>query len=570
MRYFKPAVDPETHERYLLVSKRGAAIKSDPILNKGTCFTREERKSLGLSALLPPGVSTPALQKARAYENYCRAGDDVHRYADLSSLQDRNETLFYGLLLDHIEEMMPIVYTPTVGKACERYSHIYRKPRGIYITMRHLGRVEEILRSAPVEDCQVMVVTDNEAILGLGDLGVGGMGIPIGKLTLYTAAAGIHPATCLPVDIDVGTNNPALLEDPFYLGLRHPRVRGEDYFALIDEFIEAARRVFPGALIQWEDFSNENAYQVLERYRDKVPSFDDDIQGTGAVVVAGVVAALRQADRSFDCERAVIYGAGAAGGGTATALRNAMMDDGLTEEDARSRIVALDSRGLILGDRRGLVGHKVDLAADPAMVGSWTGGRGGTFGLLDVVRNFAPTILIGMAGQPGAFTGEMVETMHANCARPVIFPLSNPTSKTEATPAQLIEWTNGAAIVATGSPFVPVQHGGRTYEIGQANNVLIFPGAGLGAIAARATTIPERAFLAAAKALANAAGVSTEVGSSLFPPLSKLRGLSRAVAGGVAKTLVEDGAAPEATDDELERRIDQLMWDPVYLPYRPA
>jgi malate dehydrogenase (oxaloacetate-decarboxylating) len=570
MKDFERRVDPKTGEQYLLVAKSGIALKNHPILNKGTAFPRDEREEFGLSALFPEAVSSHALQKARAYENYCRAGDEVQRYIHLTALQDRNETLFYSLLLDHIEEMMPIVYTPTVGQACERYSHLYRRGRGLYITPRHRGRIAQLMRTAPVQDCQVMVVTDNEAILGLGDLGVGGMGIPIGKLTLYTAGAGIHPATCLPVDIDVGTNNPALLEDPFYLGLRQPRVRGDEYFELLDEFVDAVREAFPGALVQWEDFSNENAFAVLERYRDKVPSFDDDIQGTGAVVVAGIVAALKQAGRTFADERAVFFGAGAAGGGTAMALRTAMMDDGLSEKEARARILALDSRGLILSDRRGLRGQKIDLATDPSRVEGWEGGHRGAFGLLDVVRNFKPTILIGMAGQPGSFGRELIEEMHRHCARPIVFPLSNPTSKAEATPAQLIEWTRGEAIVATGSPFAPVQYEGRQYEIGQANNVLIFPGAGLGAIAARAHTIPETSFLAASKALGHAGAVSTEKGTSLFPPLTRLRQMSRAVAKGVAKSLVETGAAPEATDDELEKRIDELTWEPVYLPYRSA
>jgi malic enzyme len=556
-------------ERHLRVSSRGEALKEDPVLNKGTCFTREEREQFGLLGLLPPGVSTREEQAARAYGNFREAGDDVHRYLFLASLQDRNETLFYQLLLDHLEEMAPIVYTPTVGLVCEQFSHIYRRPRGVYISSEDRGRVAELLANAPQKDCRVIVATDNEAILGLGDLGVGGMAISIGKLALYTAGAGIHPSLCLPLDIDVGTDNEALLGDPLYLGVRQKRLRGEDYFSLLDEIVEALGRVFPKALIQWEDFANRNAFEILSRYRRKALSFDDDIQGTGAVVVSGIKAGLMQVGRSIENERVVFYGAGASGAGCAMAVRRAMRDAGVPEEKLGAHVVALDSRGLIQSDRPGLTSEKREIAADPALVSGWTRGPGGRIGLADVVRELRPTVLVGASGQPGAFDRAIVQSMLQTCPRPIILPLSNPTSRAEATPRDLIEWTNGAAVVGTGSPFPPVEHAGVTFEIGQGNNALIFPGVGLGAISVEAQWLPDEAFLAASRALLACTAPTGRPGSPIYPPLRRLREVSFAVAVEVARTLVEMGAAPRPREP-IEARVRSLMWDPVYLPYRPA
>jgi malic enzyme len=515
-------------------------------------------------------VSTPAEQEARVYDGYLHAGDDVQRYLFLTALQDRNETLFYRLLLSHIEEMVPVVYTPTVGRACELYSHIYRRPRGIYLSPRDRGRIAEILRRAPVDDCRIIVVTDNEAILGLGDLGVGGMGIPIGKLALYTAAAGIHPASCLPIDVDVGTDNLHLRHDPLYLGVRQPRLRGEPYFALIDELVEAVKAVFPRALVQWEDFANDNAFHILERHRDRILSFDDDIQGTGAVVVAGLHAALHQAGRELADERVVFYGVGAAGGGCARAVRQALRDAGVAESELSRRVLCVDSHGLIVAGREGLFGHKQELAAEPAMVADWPIEKRDRIGLLDVVRSFRPNALVGLSGQPGAFDEAVVRAMHAECARPVVMPLSNPTAKAEATPADVLRWTQGAALVATGSPFPPVEYGGQTHVIGQANNVLVFPGVGLGAVAVEARRLPDEAFLAAAKALFEASEPTATPGAPLFPPLRALRQVSHAVAVAVGKCLVRAGAAPPLEDAEVEARVASLVWEPVYHPYRPA
>ncbi|HLF06949.1 MAG TPA: oxaloacetate-decarboxylating malate dehydrogenase, partial [Thermoplasmata archaeon] len=361
-------MDPRTGERSLVVAVRGEALKEDPVLNKGTCFTQEERDQFGLRGLLPPRVSTHAEQTMRAYGNYLQAGDDMHRYLFLASLQDRNETLFYQLLLAHLEEMTPIVYTPTVGKVCEQFSHIYRRPRGVYVSSQDRGQIIQLLRNAEVEDCRVIVATDNEAILGLGDLGIGGMAISIGKLALYTAGAGIHPGLCLPLDIDVGTDNQALLEDPLYLGIRQRRLRGEEYFSLLDELVDAVSKVFPKALIQWEDFANRNAFEILHRYRRRILSFDDDIQGTAAVVVAGIRSALHQVGRRLEEERIVFFGAGASGAGCALGTRAALRDAGVPESRLAERVLSLDSRGLILSDRRGLEGEKKLIAGDPAFV----------------------------------------------------------------------------------------------------------------------------------------------------------------------------------------------------------
>ena len=569
-RSFERRIDPGTGKEYLAVFQRGAALKDDPVLNKGTCFTLQERDELGLRGIMPPAVSTPEEQAARAYENYQRAGDDVGKYLFLAALKERNETLFYRLVLDYLEEMVPIIYTPTVGKVCERYSHIYRRPRGIYISTTDRGRIADALRNADREDIRIIVVTDNEAILGIGDQGVGGMGIAIGKVSLYTAGAGIHPVQGLPLDLDVGTDNPALLRDPLYLGVRHPRLRGEAYFSLLDELVDAVKRVFPGALVQWEDFANQRAFEVLRRYRRSILSFDDDIQGTAAIVEAGIRSGIDQASRSLHDERIVLFGAGASGAGIALQLRNALRAAGVDESLLSRQVVCLDSQGLILADRPGLDGHKREIATAPDAVAGWTTQTPGRFGLLDVVRNLEPTILIGVSGQPGSFTQDVVKAMHRGCERPIIFPLSNPTSKVEAAPEDILRWTEGAAIVATGSPFAPVRVRDVTHYIGQCNNVFVFPGVGLGATAVKAAWLPDTAFAAAARAVYELTGRATLSGEPIFPPLSRLRAVSYAVAVAVGHALVDAGAAPYAASHEIERRVAAAVWDPVYVPYRAA
>jgi malic enzyme len=573
MKRFEERVDPVSGERYLAVFERGAGLKDDPVLNKGTCFTQVEREQLGLLGLLPPAVQTVDEQLARAYGNYLKAGDDVRRYLFLAGLQDRNEALFCRLVLHHLEEMVPIIYTPTVGKACEEFSHIYRRARGLYVSPDDRGRLTELLRNAACSDPRVIVITDNEAILGIGDQGVGGMPIAIGKLALYTVGAGIHPAQCLPLDLDVGTDNQARLDDPIYLGVRRRRLRGEPYFALLDELVEAITRVFPHALVQWEDFANTNAFAVLERYRRRILSFNDDIQGTGAVVVAGIQSALRQVGRKLEDERVLFYGAGASGAGSALAVRAAMLEAGVPANERSRRVLCLDSKGLILAGRPGLDGAKREIAADPALAAGWAGvtrSADEAYHLADVVRGFKPTVLVGASGQPGTFTEPIIRAMLAGCPRPIVLVLSNPTSKAEATPAEIVRWTNGAAVIGTGSPFAPVEHNGRTSTIGQGNNVLIFPGVGLGATAVEARWLPDAVFAAASRALVQCTAAAPAQGDPIYPPLNHLREVSYHVAIAVGSALVATGAAPPMTGADIERRVRAGMWTPENLPYRPA
>lgn len=563
---YRERTDPDSGEVYWEVEKRGEDLLEDPFLNKGTSFTAEERRELGLDGLLPPGIATEEEQSARVYENFRRGPDEVQRYLFLAGLQDRNETLFYRLLLDHIEEMLPIVYTPTVGKVCELYSHLYRRPRGIYVSTRDRGRVREVLRAAVTGDVRVIVATDNEAILGLGDLGAGGMPIAVGKSILYCVAAGFHPRVVLPVSLDVGTDNESLLEDPLYLGVRHERLRGQAYVSLLDEFVDAVRAEFPRALVQWEDFASRNAFQVLQRYQKKIPSFDDDVQGTGAVIVAGIRSGLRRAGRRLADERVLFYGAGASGAGCALAVRAAMAADGVPQDELSRRVLCIDSRGLILADRPGLEGEKRALAADPSIAAGWTS-REGRVDLDEVVRRFHPGTLVGASGQTGAFTEAIVHAMATACPRPIILPISNPTSKSEAAPADIISWTNGAAIVGTGSPFPAVSWKGAAYEIGQGNNAFIFPGVGLGAVAVEARWLPDAAFAAASEALAAAAPSPP---GPIYPSLVRLREVSLAVAIAVARALVREEAAPQFSDDAIAQRIRALVWEPRYVPYRAA
>jgi malic enzyme len=573
MRGAEVCTDQATGERYLAVSARGAELKDDPLLNKGTCFTRAERETLGLLGLLPPSIQTPGEQLARAYGNYLRADGDVRRYLFLAGLQDRNETLFCRLVLDHLEEMIPIIYTPTVGKACERYSHIYRRARGLYVSPADRGRLVEILRNAHCDSPRVIVVTDNEAILGIGDQGVGGMPIAIGKLALYTIAAGVHPGACLPIDLDVGTDNPSLAADPLYLGVAERRLRGAAYFSLLDELVEAIATVFPHALVQWEDFANRNAFSVLERYRHRLLSFNDDIQGTGAVVVAGLRTGLRSAGSTLRDARVVFFGAGASGAGCALAVRAAMRGDGVPEDQLDLRVLCLDSKGLIMADRPGLEGAKLEIATDPAFVASWHPDVALSREpprLADVVEGFHPTALVGVSGQAGAFSEAIIREMQAHCTRPVVLALSNPTSKVEVAPAEIMRWTGGAAIVGTGSPFPPVDVGGRSHVIGQGNNVLIFPGVGLGATAVRARWLPDEVFVAAADALYEFTAARSWPGNPIYPPLSEIRDVSKHVATAVARELVRTGAAPPHDDEDIERLVAASIWTPEYLPYRPV
>ncbi len=565
---FEMRIDPRTGERYLAVQRRGAELRDDALLNKGTCFTHEERHTFGLTGTIPPAISTPEDQAARAYGNFQRIADNVGKYLFLASLQDRNETLFYQLVCAHLEEMLPIIYTPTVGLVCEQYSHNYRRPRGVYVSTADRGHIVDVMRNAERRDVRIIVATDNEAILGIGDQGVGGMGIAVGKVALYTAGAGVHPAYGMPLDIDVGTDNELLLNDPLYLGVRHRRLRGAEYFSLLDELVDAIKQVFPNALVQWEDFANDIAFQVMHRYRDQLPSFDDDIQGTAAVVEAGIRTGLDRSGRTLTGERMVFFGAGASGAGCAMQMRRALAAEGLSETEINHRVLCLDSKGLILADRPGISGHKQDIAADPRVVAGWTSAQNGRFSLSEVVSQFKPTILVGVSGQPGSFTEDIIKTMHKSVARPIVLTLSNPTSKVEARPEQLLAWTNGAAIIGTGSPFAPVAYDGVTYHIGQCNNAFVFPGIGLGAIVVGARVVPDEAFAAAAQALYRYTGRSDAPGASIFPAIGALRDVSSHVAVAVAKALVAQGVAPPMSDADIALHVAESTWQPMYLPYR--
>ena len=539
----------------------GQLLLDNPLLNKGSAFPEDERREFGLLGLLPPHCSTLEEQLARTYENYLRKESDLERYVFLTALQDRNEVLFYSLLQEHISEMMPIIYTPTVGEGCRQYSHVFRRPRGLYIPYPHRHEIPAILDNAPTNQTQVIVVTDGERILGLGDLGVGGMGIPIGKLSLYSACAGIHPAATLPIMLDVGTDNPELLQDPLYLGWRHPRVRGQEYDDFIETFVEAVKVKFPRVLLQWEDFSKQNASRLLERYRNRLCTFNDDIQGTGAVTVAGLLAAMRLLQSKFDEQRIVILGAGSSAIGICDQIVAAMARLGYTEHEAKQRLWLVDRSGLVHDGRKDLERSKQKYAQPAAGLDTW----GSSF--LDVVKNVHPTILIGTSGQPRAFSEEVIRQMAENVARPVIFPLSNPTSKSEATPEELLTWTDGRALVATGSPFPPVNYDGRSIRIGQCNNAFIFPGVGLGVIASGALRVTDAMFSAAARALSEFSPALNNPDGPLFPALERVREISYLVALAVGDEAVRAGLTSMSLNS-LEHAVTNTMWTPRYAPLK--
>lgn len=552
----------------LEVALKGYALLDNPMLNKGSAFTEEERREFGLLGLLPPHVSSMDEQLARTYENYRRKETDIERYIFLAALQDRNETLFYRLLHEHITEMTPVIYTPTVGAGCQLYSHLYRRPRGLYISYPYRDRIDAILSNAPQDELEAIVVTDGERILGLGDLGVGGMGIPVGKLALYTLCAGIHPGKTLPILLDVGTDNEELRKDPLYLGWRHERVRGQEYDLFIEAFVEAVIRKFPSVLLQWEDFSKHNAARLLERYRERLCTFNDDIQGTGAVTLAGILAIMKTTRTRLREQRVVILGAGSSATGISDQLVTAMKAEGLTEAEALGRIWLVDSRGLVHTGREGLETSKQRFAQAAELLSEWETERPDAFTIMDVVRNVRPGILIGTSAQPGAFTEELVREMARHVERPVIFPLSNPTSKCEAVPADLFEWTGGRALIATGSPFPEVEYRGERFRIGQCNNAFIFPGVALGVIATGASRVTTEMFVAAARALSELSPALTNPKASLYPPLETVREVSHHVALAVGLEAQRAGLAAVTGLDELERRIREKMWSPEYLPYR--
>jgi len=552
------------------VPHRGAALLRHPLYNKGTAFTREERATFGLEGLLPEAVNTIEQQACRVRANIVRKEDPLERYVGLAALQDRNETLFYRILLDNLEEFLPIVYTPTVGEACQQFSRIFRRGRGLWITPGYRGRIEQVLASAPFEDVRLVVVTDNERILGLGDQGAGGMGIPLGKLAIYTAAAGIHPAQTLPVSLDVGTDNRALLEDDLYLGWRHPRLRGLEYDALVDEFVRAVKKRFPGALLQWEDFKKGNALRLLEAYRHVLPSFNDDIQGTAAVALAAILASERITETPLTRERVMILGGGAAGTGIARLVRSVLRRARVTGEELFRAIAMVDRQGLLVDGIPTLETYQREFAW-PAALATRAGLAPDTaHHLEEIVRVLQPTILIGATGEHGAFTREAVLAMARCTRRPVILPLSNPTSKSEATPDDLLAWTDGRALVATGSPFPTVTLGTRRHKIAQANNAFIFPAIGLACVVGQLWEVTDGMFRVAAEALAKEVS-EEELGTGrLLPKIRDLRGVTARVAEAVLREARDSDVGLPFPDREIPAAVAQTMWEPRYAMLSPA
>jgi len=545
-------------------TKRGVELLHDPLLNKDAAFTLEEREALGLQGLLPPAVQTIQQQVNAELEHISSKSDPLEKYIGLMALLDRNETLFYRLMLDHLELLTPFIYTPVVGLACQRFSHIFRRPRGLYISANDRGQIANRLNNWPQPDVRLIVVTDNERILGLGDQGTGGMGIPVGKLALYTAGAGIHPSRCLPVCLDVGTDNAALLDDPSYLGARHRRLRGQPYDELVEEFVQGVKSIFPNAILQWEDFKKANAFRLLERYYSTLPSFNDDIQGTAAVAVAGVLAGLRLTQGSWRDQRLLLVGAGAAGVGIARLVRLAMKASGLTDDEARCRQLLYDSTGIVRKGTPRQDPHKVPFALSDDELLQLGLTDPTTTDLATITEAFKPTILIGTTAQPGIFTEGLIRTMSKSCHRPMIFPLSNPTSQAECTASEAIQFSEGRALIGTGSPFAPVKFAGRDHIIGQSNNVLIFPGIGLGALVSQARQITESMFLAAASALADYTVAHPTDGDVLYPRMSELRSISKTIALKVAAIVRDEDLGLKKTDDEFRQLIEQFAWDPTY------
>ena len=550
-------------KRPLYIPYAGPSLLEMPLLNKGSAFSREERIEFNLIGLLPQNVESIEEQSERAYRQYRICQNDLDRHIYLRAIQDDNETLFFRLVSEHLEEMLPIIYTPTVGKACEEFSNIYRNHRGLFISYPDRDRMDDILRSATKDKVRVIVVTDGERILGLGDQGIGGMGIPIGKLSLYTACGGISPAHTLPITLDVGTNNTTLLDDPMYMGWRHKRVSQPEYDAFMAEFITAVKRRWPKVLLQFEDFAQANALPLLQRYRDQLCCFNDDVQGTASICVGTLMAACQARDEGIGQQRVVFVGAGSAGCGIAEHVVVAMQAEGLTEKEARNRVYMVDREGLVTSEQTWLHDFQRRLAHDPAQVAGWDGQA-----LLEVVRRIEPTVLIGVCDMPGIFTEEVVRTMHASCERPLIMPLSNPTSRAEAVPADVLAWTDGQALVATGSPFQPVVHDGHTYRIPQCNNAYIFPGIGLGVVASGARRVTDAMLMSASRALAREAPIVKHGEGALLPPLGNIRELSKVIAFDVAAQAQQEGMALKTDGTKLRDAIERHSWTPSYRRYR--
>ncbi|KLV02340.1 malate dehydrogenase [Photobacterium aquae] len=555
------------NKRPLYIPYAGPALLETPLLNKGSAFSVEERMFFNLEGLLPEAIESIEEQAERAYQQYMKFENDMDKHIYLRNIQDTNETLFYRLVENHITEMMPIIYTPTVGAACENFSNIYRRGRGLFISYPNRDRIEDMLNNASRHNVKVIVVTDGERILGLGDQGIGGMGIPIGKLSLYTACGGISPAYTLPVVLDVGTNNPQRLSDPMYMGWRHPRITGQEYDNFVDDFIQAVKERWPDALIQFEDFAQNNAMPLLERYKNKVCCFNDDIQGTAAVTVGSLLAACKAAGSRLSEQRVTFLGAGSAGCGIAEAIIAQMVSEGISDAQARSQVYMVDRWGLLVDDMPNLINFQKTLVQTREKINEWET-EDNNISLLDVMRNAKPTILIGVSGVPGLFSEEVIREMHQHCERPIIFPLSNPTSRVEATPADLIRWTDGHALVATGSPFEPVIHNGKTYQIAQCNNSYIFPGIGLGVLAVGARRVTDEMLMESSRALAECSPMAKDGKGPLLPPLEEIQNVSRHIAFAVAKKAVEQRKAPKNSDERIKEKIDDNFWSSEYRRYK--
>ncbi len=538
-------------------SPSGVEILHDPGRNKGTAFTEEERDAFGLRGLLPPRVCSQEVQVQRVMENYRRKSNDLERFIHMISLQDRNETLFYRVVVDHLEEMMPIIYTPTVGMACQEFGHIFRRSRGLFITANDRGRVTQVIKNWPFRDVRVIVVTDGQRILGLGDLGANGMGISIGKLSLYTACAGVHPSHCLPVTLDVGTNNRELLDDPLYLGLRQERLQGEEYDSLVEEFVTSAQELFQNPLIQFEDFANHNAFRLLHKYRDRICTFNDDIQGTAGVILAGLYSAMRITGGKLKDQKILALGGGSAGVGIADLIVSGMVAEGLSEEEARRRYWLFDSKGLVVKSREGLQEHKIPYAHENEFITDFR----------TAIETLRPTVLMGVSGQPKTFTREVVQTMARIHQRPIIFALSNPTSKSECTAEEAYTWSGGNAIFASGSPFDPVILNGKKYVPGQGNNAYVFPGVGLGVGICGARQVTNEMFFEAARALAGEVSQADLDRGCIYPPLTRIRDVSAVIAAAVVEVAHKRGLASRPKPDDLLGWVKSQMYEPTYESY---
>src|SRR5579863_2844 len=554
---------------FLETSLSGYELLANPLLNKGTAFTESERDAFDLHGLLPPNIGTLEEQVSRRLQALRSFESGIERYAFLRDLQDTNETLFFALLVQNLEELLPVVYTPTVGAGCQQFSRLFRKPRGLCMSLPHKKRIASILAHPRFDKVEAIVVTDGERILGLGDQGAGGMGIPIGKLALYTGCGGLHPATTLPIMLDVGTDNPDCLSDPLYIGWRHERVRGEEYDDFIEAFVTAVAKRWPHVLLQWEDFAKNNATRMLERYRDRLCTFNDDVQGTAAVATGTLLSAVNVTGVPLTEQRIAVLGAGSAGCGIASLIRKAMADAGLPDSEAGKRFFMVDRDGLLVDGMDGIASFQQPFLQDKAAIADWSLDHPDRVALLDVVRNAKPTVLIGVSGQAGAFSEPVVRAMAEHNPRPVIFPLSNPTSRAEATPADLETWSEGRAVIGTGTPFPPLERNGAKFKVDQTNNSYIFPGVGLGAIAVKASRVTDPMFMAAAKALAAVSPARSDAAKNLLPPVTSLREVSVTVALAVALQAHKEGLTQGVNTDQIEDLIRRKVWTPHYAPYQP-